>query len=230
MLTRTRLVLTLACLPMLPGCATNHALRAELNGKDVLVRDLRLENTNLKLRLESSIYEKDQIQAALEDAADMLDERPAAVILPANAPASRGFALNSDGLDEVGVSIGRRGGDIVFTIPSKVSFASGSATLSSAGEQALAAVSRRLKADFGAKVSFFVEGHTDSDRIRRSKFKSNRDLSWARARAVHGYLVTRGEISDDRFVVVGHGPHRPVASNALKDGKAQNRRVEIVVR
>ena len=227
---RTRLVLLAVSLPLFPGCATNQALRAELTEKDALVSNLRRENTDLKRRLENSLYDKDRLQAALDDAANFLDSQPAPVAMPAAAPQNPGPQLNRDGLDEVGVSVNQRGNEVVFTIPSKITFASGSATLSKEGEQALLAVARRLKADFDGTAAFHVEGHTDSDRIRRSKFKSNRDLSWARARAVHGFLVTRGEIRDERFVVVGHGPHRPVASNDSDEGKAQNRRVEIVVR
>ncbi len=195
------------------------------------MRELRQENTDLKRRLENTLYEKDQVQAALEDAAGLLDRQPTRAV-PASAPSSAGPDLNREGLDEVGVSVDRRGSEVVFTIPSKITFASGSATLSREGEQALLAVARRLKADFQGAAVFHVEGHTDSDRIKRAKakFQSNRDLSWARARAVHTYLVTQGKIPDDRFVIVGHGPHRPVASNESNEGKAQNRRVEIVVR
>lgn len=195
------------------------------------MRELRQENTDLKRRLENTLYEKDQVQAALEDAAGLLDRQPTRAV-PAAAPANAAPDINREGLDEVGVSVDRRGSEVVFTIPSKITFASGSATLSREGEQALLAVARRLKADFQGAAVFHVEGHTDSDRIKRAKakFQSNRDLSWARARAVHTYLVTQGKIPDDRFVIVGHGPHRPVASNDSNEGKAQNRRVEIVVR
>lgn len=227
---RNRLALFCSVLPLASGCASYQALQAEVVEKDSIVRDLRHENTDLKRRLENTLYEKDQVQAALDDVADLLDERPT-TILPASSPTQTlAPSLNREGLDEVGVSVSRRGSEVVFTIPSKVTFASGSASLSREGEQVLLAVARRLKSDFGDQAIFHIEGHTDSDRIKVAKFPSNRDLSWARARAVHDQLVTRGEIGDERFVVVGHGPHRPLASNNSKEGKAQNRRVEVVVR
>ncbi len=69
-----------------------------------------------------------------------------------------------------------------------------------------------------------VEGHTDS----QGQPSYNKDLSQKRADAVAAYLVSRG-IAKDRVSSVGIGQDRPVASNASVDGRAQNRRVEIIV-
>ena len=87
----------------------------------------------------------------------------------------------------------------------------------------------RLKSDFQDGARFFIEGHTDSDPIKRSSFASNRELSIARAMAVLEFLVTEGKVPDRRFVVVGHGQYDPIAPND-NSSKAKNRRVEIVVK
>jgi OOP family OmpA-OmpF porin len=70
-----------------------------------------------------------------------------------------------------------------------------------------------------------VIGHTDAD----GEEPANQLLSERRAQAVIDYLVKAG-LSDDRFTALGAGSLRPVASNATDEGKAQNRRIEFVVR
>lgn len=73
-----------------------------------------------------------------------------------------------------------------------------------------------------------VVGHTDSDPIKKSKWKDNWQLSAERALAVLRYLNSKG-ISSEKIRAVAAGSSRPVASNKSSSGKAQNRRVEIVV-
>jgi chemotaxis protein MotB len=89
-------------------------------------------------------------------------------------------------------------------------------------------ISQRLKKDF-PDARFYIEGHTDADPISKSTFGSNRELSIARGMAVLTYLVESCHIPDDQFVVVGHGQYLPLETNSTAEGKAKNRRVEIVV-
>lgn len=212
--------------PLFTGCASSQALRASLADRNDLIRDLKGENHAIRERLQLVTYDRDQLELTLSERAIV----PEMETMEASMGSAPPPELNDSGLAAVGVELERRGDSVVFTIPSAITFGSGSATLSSAGEQALGAVAKRLKGDFAAGVLFFVEGHTDNERIRRSKFRSNRELSGARARAVHTYLVTHGHIDDKRFVVVSHGPHQPIDTNATSKGRAHNRRVEIVVR
>ena len=72
--------------------------------------------------------------------------------------------------------------------------------------------------------SVVVEGFTDS----KGSPWSNVDLSRRRAEAVRTYLVSRG-CPPDRIVARGLGPDRPIADNASGEGRANNRRVEIVI-
>ena len=69
-----------------------------------------------------------------------------------------------------------------------------------------------------------VEGHTDS----QGSAASNQELSDKRAQAVRDYLVSRG-IAADRVKSQGFGPGRPIGENTSAEGRANNRRVEIVV-
>ncbi|MBS2023194.1 MAG: OmpA family protein, partial [Deltaproteobacteria bacterium] len=76
-----------------------------------------------------------------------------------------------------------------------------------------------------------VIGHTDGDKIRGNAtkvFKDNRALSLARAASVAGYLNGKLKLPDDNITLIGRGELDPIASNKTKDGKALNRRVEVM--
>ncbi|WP_320823320.1 flagellar motor protein MotB [Reinekea sp.] len=75
-----------------------------------------------------------------------------------------------------------------------------------------------------------VEGHTDSLPIATARFRSNWLLSASRALAVAEYLFAAPEMSENRFTIVGHGSTKPLASNDSAQGRAQNRRVEIIIK
>jgi len=74
-----------------------------------------------------------------------------------------------------------------------------------------------------------IEGHTDNEPIKHSKWKSNWELSTSRATSVLHYLVDTKGIEPKRVAAIGYGEYRPVASNDTVEGKKQNRRVEIVI-
>jgi len=74
-----------------------------------------------------------------------------------------------------------------------------------------------------------IEGHTDNVPIKHSGWKSNWELATARALSVLHYLENEQGISGERLSAIGYGEYRPVASNETKDGRKQNRRVEIVI-
>lgn len=74
-----------------------------------------------------------------------------------------------------------------------------------------------------------VEGHTDSRPIRTLRYPTNWELSAARAAAVVRFLQQQEDVLDpERYVALGYGEHRPVATNASPEGRASNRRVEIL--
>ena len=74
-----------------------------------------------------------------------------------------------------------------------------------------------------------VEGHTDNVPIKNSKFPSNWELSTARATAVISYLIEKFGLDPETLSAAGYGEYRPTATNDTEEGKARNRRVDIVV-
>mgnify|MGYP002640433398 CR=1 FL=1 len=114
-------------------------------------------------------------------------------------------------------------------ISSDVLFSSGSATLSAKGKAALDRAARDLKGNY-AGLPIRVFGYTDSDPIKQSskQWTDNLDLSANRAMAVTRHLISKG-LNADNIESIAMGTTHPVASNGTKSGKAENRRVEIVV-
>ncbi|MBU4479112.1 MAG: OmpA family protein [Candidatus Omnitrophica bacterium] len=74
-----------------------------------------------------------------------------------------------------------------------------------------------------------IEGHTDNQPIVKSQWKSNWELSTARATSVLHYLTDNKNVDPQRLSAVGYGEYRPVDSNDTTAGRQQNRRVEITV-
>jgi chemotaxis protein MotB len=74
-----------------------------------------------------------------------------------------------------------------------------------------------------------VEGHTDDRPINTAEFRSNWELSAARAASFVLYLESRG-VDPQRLAVHGYGPHRPIASNNSEESRARNRRIEVLLK
>jgi chemotaxis protein MotB len=73
-----------------------------------------------------------------------------------------------------------------------------------------------------------IEGHTDNQPIKYSSWKSNWELSTARATSVLHYLESQG-VKPYRMAAIGYGEYRPVDSNETEPGRRKNRRVEIII-
>jgi outer membrane protein OmpA-like peptidoglycan-associated protein len=111
----------------------------------------------------------------------------------------------------------------VITLSGGVLFASAKSDLLPAAQANLAQVAEALsKSDPDSKIT--VAGYTDS----QGGLSYNQDLSQRRAESVRAFLVSHG-VAPDRITAQGFGPAQPIADNASPEGRADNRRVEIVV-
>ncbi len=126
------------------------------------------------------------------------------------------------------VSVESRGGFIVLGVDSNLTFGSGKADLNKQGKKTMDMVADILKSDYEGKT-FWIEGHTDSDQPKKSGWKSNLELSVNRALSVADYLISEKGIDSQFIRVAGHGEWSPKDDNSTKEGKARNRRVEILV-
>ncbi len=115
---------------------------------------------------------------------------------------------------------------IIVRLPAGTFFAPGSASLTG---EARAALSRMAPALKGLESEIRIEGHTDDIPINNKTFRSNWDLSSARAMSVLKFLVNNFDIDPLLVSATGYGEFRPVASNDTPSGRKKNRRVDIVV-
>ena len=124
------------------------------------------------------------------------------------------------------LTLERDGEDIVIRFPEHVSFASGSAQLSSKARPLIERILPHIQDD----QMIIVGGHTDNRPLSGGTYKSNWDLSAARAASVAEQMLAEGKIAPERMVVAGYAYTRPVAANDTATNRAKNRRVEIIVK
>jgi outer membrane protein OmpA-like peptidoglycan-associated protein len=121
-----------------------------------------------------------------------------------------------------GVTVTRKGEDIVLNMPGNITFRTGSADLNAQFFKVLdgvASVARKYD-----KTIIEIAGHTDN--VGDANF--NRQLSQRRASAVARYLVSKG-LSESRLLTAAGGEEHPIASNSTDQGRAANRRVEVTL-
>ncbi len=133
-----------------------------------------------------------------------------------------------DRLGKQGIGVSNEGDNIKMTLPNTILFSSGSASLRSDSRKALEEATKVIKQEFPGHT-VVVQGHTDNEPIKHSanKFKSNYDLSVARATAVADSLKKQGV--RNKLKVEGFGETRPLNDNKTAQDRAKNRRVEIVL-
>ncbi|TVP88930.1 MAG: type VI secretion system protein TssL [Pseudomonadaceae bacterium] len=115
---------------------------------------------------------------------------------------------------------------VIIRVEERGSFPSGSADMTIEFEDMLLKISDVL-ARIPGEIT--VEGHTDDIPISTARFRSNWDLSAARASSVANALLHTGAVQPDRLRVQGYAETRPRASNDFPDTRSLNRRVEIII-
>jgi outer membrane protein OmpA-like peptidoglycan-associated protein len=139
----------------------------------------------------------------------------------ARLAAERNAARALESLDEI-ARVKEESRGIVITLSGAVLFATGQHSLLPIAKDKLREVAAALLEQGDSRI--VVEGHTDS----RGSAQRNQELSLLRAREVRGFLVSQG-IPTSNIEAAGLGEERPIASNDSAEGRANNRRVEIVV-
>ncbi|MDX1682922.1 MAG: OmpA family protein [Phycisphaeraceae bacterium] len=178
--------------------------------------DLMAENTELREQHARTLAALDAAEADREALIAELNRLQAAGPAARTRTASNAFS----GIEGVEVDTGTAG-SITVRVPGDVLFAPGKVSLKAGSKKTLGEVAAVLKREYGNNT-VRVEGYTDTDPIRKSKWKDNLELSLQRAASVHRYLEQQG-VNGERMYAAGFGPAKPRAT------KAKSRRVEIVV-
>lgn len=200
---RSRFLFVLLSLSVLTGC-NNKRLVDERN-------NLYRQNQELQQRLNET---RSALDSCLADSSRLEAQLGQSRSLPP-AAANTGF-------DHIpGVDVLQGPGQITVRVPGDVLFASGKVSLRGSAKSTLNQIAGAVKREYGSNT-IRIEGYTDTDPIRKSKWKDNLELSLQRAASVHRYLQKQG-ISADHMYAAGYGETRPRGS------KSKSRRVEIVV-
>lgn len=224
-MTLRTVLLLLAPLLAMTSCTTTY--QQMLHERDLKIT--QLENANAQLRGANRELERRE-KTARDESQALRDKLASSPSTPAEATAQKNTELQQVQDELQGLDVGYRRGHVSIGIENEVTFASGSIDLKPGAGAVLDRVATVLKRRFPDR-RIYVEGHTDSDPINKTKgkFRSNRHLSAERADVVAAYLVDKCGLVADHVVVVGFGPYDPKLSGSGDAAKAKNRRVEIVV-
>ena len=135
-------------------------------------------------------------------------------------------ALNS--FEGKGLTVQQKNGKVYVSMENKLLFNSGSWAVGSEGKKAVVELGKVLGDN--PDISVLIEGHTDDDAFAASgPIADNWDLSTKRATAIVAILSENKKINKENLTAAGRGEFSPLGSNATAEGKAKNRRIEIIL-
>lgn len=189
-------------------------------------RYLQTENTsvqgNLKdITAESTMTIADQAKR-LKDFQSVVQSQKGVM---SKLKSSIAAALMNYKTDELSVFI--KDGNVYVSLAEKLLFKSGSAVVDPKGKEALQSLANILKST--KDITVLIEGHTDNVPIKTQLFKDNWDLSTARATSIVRVLTQDYGFDANRITASGRGKFHPVKTNDTVDGRAGNRRTEIIL-
>jgi chemotaxis protein MotB len=198
--------------------AKNRDLLAQLDAKEksLAAEQDRLNKLNAELasntkrlnELESMIAAKD---AAMKKLKDTLSK-----------------ALNA--FEGKGLTVEMKNGKVYVSMENKLLFQTGSWAVGSEGRRAVVEVGKVLAQN--PDITVLIEGHTDNDKILGNiggGIENNWDLSTKRATAIVNILAENGGIKKQNLTAAGRGEFAPIMSNDTPEGKAKNRRIEVIL-
>jgi chemotaxis protein MotB len=183
-----------------------------------LTTSLQQQSSELDLK-NKKIQEKDKRLKELE----ALLNRQDSILNALNSKVKN--ALLGFKSDELGVEM--KNGKVYVSMSDKLLFKSGQATVEDKGKDAIKKLADVLTKNNDIDVA--IEGHTDSIPIKTSVYKDNWDLSVARSTNIVRMLTEEFKVEAKRVTASGKGEFLPVASNSTPEGRAKNRRTEIVL-
>ncbi len=129
-----------------------------------------------------------------------------------------------------GLTIQQKDGKVYVSMENKLLFESGSWTVGAEGKKAVDLVGKVLGDN--PDIAVLIEGHTDNDKITGTiggGVENNWDLSTKRATAIVNILSANAKVKKENLTAAGRGEYSPLLSNDSPDGKAKNRRIEIIL-
>lgn len=191
----------------------------ELNSQ---VNDLGNENRKTKKQLSSTTAQIEDQRRHMEQLQALIDQQQKATeaLRKKIADALQGF--NSSEL-----TVTMKNGRVYISMQEGLLFPSGSAVVNPKGKDALSKVASVLNTS--KDINIDIEGHTDSLPIHTKMYEDNWSLSTARATSIAHVLIDDYKVVPAKLVASGRSEYDPVATNSTPEGRAQNRRTEIIL-
>ena len=186
-----------------------------LNENSLVTNDLKSLSTESKMTIADQAKRLKRLQDMIQAQRDVM----------AKLKNSIADALMNYKTDELSVYV--KDGNVYVSLAEKLLFKSGSDVVDPKGKEALKTLAQVLNST--TDITVMIEGHTDNVPIKTALFKDNWDLSTARATSILRLLTTENGFDPNRITASGRGQFHPVASNETAEGRASNRRTEIIL-
>ena len=180
------------------------------------------EQEKLNSLLSQKMNELDERERTINELQDMINAQSERVQNLLNSVKDALLGFSSDEL-----TIREKNGKVYVAMSDKLLFESGSARVDKRGKEALAKLAEVLNKQ--SDIDVYIEGHTDSKPINTAQFKDNWDLSVIRATSVVRILTKDYKVNPLQIQPCGRGEFMPIADNENADGRAKNRRTEIIM-
>ena len=197
--------------------AKNRELLAQLEAKE---KALAAEKANLN-----------KLAADLKDRSDRVNELESLIAAKEAAMKKLKETLSKSlkAFEGKGLTVHQKDGKVYVSVENKLLFESGSWAVGPEGKKAVVAVGKVLGDN--PDISVLIEGHTDNDKFGGAvgQIENNWDLSTKRATAIVNILAENKAVKKDNLTAAGRGEYAPLMSNDTPEGKAKNRRIEIIL-
>jgi flagellar motor protein MotB len=210
--------------------ANNRDLHAQLAQSQQQVRLMQDQIGLLSKQLGDTADRLAQMTQARQDAEQRLStlqastNRRGGATITANSSLRQNLAL----VDIPGIEV-RQDGDVIrIELPADRLYLPKTAQMHQGGPPLLDQVASAVARTYPRQI-IGIEGHTDNDPVGGTLYRSSHELTIAQATAVLNHFVERSRMSPQRMFVLGHGANHPLVSNGTTQGKARNRRIEVVV-
>jgi chemotaxis protein MotB len=205
---------------------SDEALEANMNKNRELLSQLEAKQKALATEQDRFNKLKGDLQAKSERLAELEALMAAKEASMQKLKETLSKALNS--FEGKGLTVQQKNGKVYVSMENKLLFSSGSWAVGAEGRRAVVEVGKVLGAN--PDISVLIEGHTDDDAYGGSgPIADNWDLSTKRATAIVTILGENKSINKQNLTAAGRSEYAPLASNSTADGKAKNRRIEIIL-
>ena len=196
----------------------HHQLGAMGNANENAENQLYKTNAELNMTKEQIAAQRQRLQQMQS----FIDQQQKAVQDLKKRISDALVGFNSSELD-----VTMKDGKVYISMQESLLFPSGSAKVNPRGKEALAKVASVLTSNNDINID--IEGHTDNKPIHTTQYPDNWALSTARATSIAHVLIDEYSVSPTRLIASGRAFYQPVATNETEDGRAHNRRTEIIL-